>query len=175
MPRIAGSWIAVGRIRGSFGVRGDLKVEPWTGTREALFRFRQLWMGQDPLTGPLQPLAVESWHPHGATDCTLKTGTFANREEAAKWRGSLLWLPREELPEVEEDAVYWVDLLGARVVDGDGVALGLVEEILETGANDVLVIRDPQGEERLLPFTAEVVRHWDETARVLTVSLFPGL
>ncbi|MGE5386497.1 MAG: ribosome maturation factor RimM, partial [Betaproteobacteria bacterium] len=72
-------------------------------------------------------------------------------------RGMLVGAPREALPETDADEYYWADLIGLQVINASGESLGQVAGLIETGANDVLRVVSESGEERLLPFVAQVV------------------
>jgi 16S rRNA processing protein RimM len=82
-----------------------------------------------------------------------------DRDAASALRGRQVAVPRAALPATRDNEYYWTDLLGLRAVTVEGAELGIVVQILETGANDVMVV---QGErERLVPFVAAVVREID--------------
>jgi 16S rRNA processing protein RimM len=78
-------------------------------------------------------------------------------------------VPRSELPEQAEDEYYWSDLIGMRVVGFADEPLGVVEKLLETGANDVLCVRGEPGE-ILIPFVADVIRKVDVAQGVIAVN-----
>jgi 16S rRNA processing protein RimM len=89
------------------------------------------------------------------------------REAAERFRGSEVAVPRSQLPQTQPDEYYWADLLGLTVVNGESQELGSIAGILQTGANDVLVV---QGErERLIPFIAAVIRQVDAGAGIVRV------
>ena len=81
--------------------------------------------------------------------------SIGDRNQAQALKGQLIGVPATELPEPETDEYYWRDLIGARVFRTDGMELGTVRALLETGANDVLVVEPSQGapaDELLIPF-----------------------
>jgi len=79
-----------------------------------------------------------------------------DRDGAEALRGLQVAVPRSELPEAGEDEYYWSDLIGLSVVNQQGVVLGKVTELMETGANDVLVVEGEHGQ-RLIPFVGQFV------------------
>ncbi len=89
-------------------------------------------------------------------------------------RDLLLEVPIDDLPELEEDAFYRFEILGLRVVDEDGTELGEVEEVIETGSNDVYVVRDAESE-LLIPAIDSVVKQVDTTEKRMIVTLLEGL
>jgi 16S rRNA processing protein RimM len=86
---------------------------------------------------------------------------------AAGFSGLNVAVPRAALPQTAEDEFYWTDMIGLDVVNGEGLALGRVTEILRTGANDVLVSLGER--ERMSPFIADVIRAVDPDAGVIRV------
>ena len=97
-----------------------------------------------------------------------KLQDVADRTGAEKYKGLLVAVPREHLPPAEEDEYYWSDLIGLAVENQDGDKLGTVDSLLETGANDVLVVKGGHGE-LLIPFIDSVIKQVslkDRTIRV---------
>ena len=79
------------------------------------------------------------------------------RDEAELLRGRLIGVPRGELPKLPEGEHYWYDLIGLRVLDESGDALGTVADLMETGSNDVLLVEDGRNERILLPYVSTYV------------------
>ena len=101
-----------------------------------------------------QDATVAEGQRHGKAVIARISG-YDDRDQAAKLVGTEIGIPREELPEAEDDPYYWSDLEGLRVVHHDGTELGKVDYLLETGAHDVMVVKGEQ--ERLIPFVMEEV------------------
>jgi 16S rRNA processing protein RimM len=144
--------VVLGRISGLFGVKGWVKVYSYTEPREAVLEYRRwLLSGKD----GWQVATVAEGQRHGKTIIARIDG-YVDRDQAAELIGTEIAVPRDELPEAEEGRFYWSDLEGLQVVHRDGTELGRVAYLLETGADDVMVV---QGErERLIPFVmGEVV------------------
>ena len=143
--------VVLGRISGLFGVRGWVKVYSYTDPREAVLNYdRWLLSGKD----GWQEATVAEGQRHGKTVITRINGCD-DREQAAKLIGTEIAVPRDELPEPTDRQYYWSDLEGLRVVHLDGTELGEVNYLLETGANDVMVLKGEQ--ERLIPFVMDKV------------------
>jgi 16S rRNA processing protein RimM len=152
----------MGRISAPFGVKGWVKVEPYTAAARNLLDYRRWWVGG----GAWREFAVVSGRTHGRA-LLAKLAGCDDRDAAALLRGSAVAVPRAALPPVQPGEYYRVDLIGLRVVSTAGQDFGRLTRIVETGANDVLVV---QGErERLIPFIAEVVRDVDLAAGVMRV------
>src|SRR5258708_4155489 len=100
-----------------------------------------------------------------------------SREAAAALRGSEIGVPREQLPDAAGDEFYWADLIGLKVVNTEQQELGRVVRILQTGANDVLVVVDEEDKERergaareiLIPFIADAIKQVDIAAGLIAV------
>ena len=138
--------VVLGRISGLFGVKGWVKVYSYTEPREAVLNYRR-WLVSD--ADGWREATVAEGQRHGKSVIARIDG-YVDRDQAAELVGAEIAVPRDALPETEEDRFYWSDLEGLRVVHRDGTELGRVAYLLETGANDVMVV---QGErERLIPF-----------------------
>jgi 16S rRNA processing protein RimM len=141
----------MGRIVAPFGVKGWIKIEPWTAAAKNLLTYPKWWIGDG---DGWQERTVDEARTQGRTVVARLEG-LDDREAAAGLRGRQVAVPREQLPKAQPNEYYWSDLIGLKVVNEAGRDLGQVVRILETGANDVLVV---QGErERLIPFIADVI------------------
>jgi len=94
---------------------------------------------------------------------------IADRTAAEQYKGLLVAVPREQLPPTEADEYYWSDLVGLAVESQSGDKLGVVDSLLATGANDVLVVKGGQGE-LLIPFIASVVLEVDMASQRIRVN-----
>ncbi|WP_059284679.1 MULTISPECIES: ribosome maturation factor RimM [Aquitalea] len=142
----------MGFVRGAFGIKGWVKVQADTEYADGLFDYPVWWLGKD-----------DSWKPYtfenGAVQpkgLSAKLQGVDDRDGAEALRGLQVAVPRSELPEAGEDEYYWSDLIGLSVVNQQGVVLGKVTELMETGANDVLVVEGEYGQ-RLIPFVGQFV------------------
>ena len=145
----------MGRIIAPFGVKGWVKVQPNTAAIENRLAYRTWWVGGE---GDWRERAVTEAKVQGRVVVARLTGCD-DRDAAASLRGKPVAVPRAALPEARSGEYYWSDLIGLAVVNVAGQDFGRVTQILETGANDVLVV---QGErERLIPFIAPVIREVD--------------
>lgn len=173
-------WVAIGRLQGPFGVKGWVRATSFADPPEHILEFSDWWIGEDrQSTGQsggdeLKKVTLLSGQKH--TKGVVVSLQGVETPEAAQLLSGLdIWVPRAWLPEPEEDTHYWADMVGSQVIESDGRVLGVVAYLFGTGANDVLVVQEPNGEERLLPFTREVVQAVDAEARTITVSLMPGM
>jgi 16S rRNA processing protein RimM len=140
--------IEMGRVAGSYGVRGWIRVE---APQDALPGCRSWWIG-----GTEYP--VEQTKAHSGT-LLAKLDGVETPEAAKKLKGSKVLVPREALPEVEEGHYYLADLVGLEVVNEQGVVLGVVKQWMYNGAQDVMEVAGDRV--RLIPWIASVVRDVD--------------
>ncbi len=140
--------IAAGRISGLYGVRGWVRVYSYTEPREALIGYSP-W--QVRLEGAWREMEVAEGRRHGKGIIVRLEGC-EDRDAAARLLGCDISLRRSQLPEPAPGEYYWADLVGLQVVTLEGAELGVVHSLMETGANDVLVVRGDR--ERLIPFLA---------------------
>lgn len=173
--------IEVGRIGDAWGIKGWFKVYPHSAQPEALFSSRR-WFLQPPAGGAkVFRLPVTEAKEHG--DCVVATSSeVPDRNAAEALRGARVFVPRSSFPTPAEDEYYWVDLIGLAVRNREGVALGVVRELLSSGPQTTLVLDAevpadaPEGAkpvERMVPFVAAFIDKVDLKARLITVDWQP--
>ena len=156
--------VVMGRIVGLFGVRGWVKVFSYTDPREAVLGYDGWLLGAE---GDWQPAELATGQRHGKAVIAQIVGVN-DREQAAELVGKEIAVEREMLPETEDGQYYWMDLIGLKVIHRDGTELGKIRSMLETGANDVMVVAGEQ--ERLIPFIQDkVVISVDMAEKVINV------
>jgi len=163
--------IRVGRIVGSRGNRGEVKVELLTDFPD---RFRDLqWVYLIDPRDKLESLKIERVWFH-KNFIIIKFEGVESISEAEILRGRFLAVKREEAVKLPEGSYYLYEVMGLDVFTEDGEYLGKVQEIWKTGSNDVYVVKDGE-EELLLPAIREVVRKIDLTEKKMVVHLLEGL
>lgn len=165
------SEVAVARLIGPHGLRGEVEAKILGDSPERITPGRRFCLS--PETTGSRELVVEGVRSK-KDRLLLKFAGIEDRDAAASIRGLLLTVPLSELPTLEENKYYHFDLIGLRVVTADGGELGTVEEIIETGANDVYVVRGA-GKEVLIPAIKSVVVDIDLARGRMTVEPMPGL
>ena len=143
--------VVMGRVAGAFGIKGWVKVQVFTETPGGLLGHPVWWVGSD---GRWSQRQVEECGVHGRV-VVAKLAGCDERETAAAFKGWEVAVPRSALPATGEGEYYWSDLLGLRVTNVQKQELGRVAKLLETGANQVLVVEGER--ERLIPFVSAVV------------------
>jgi 16S rRNA processing protein RimM len=153
----------MGRIVVPFGVKGWFKVHAFTETPESLLGYESWWIG----TG-------SEWRQQRVEQAKVQSGSVVaklegceDRDAAARLRGQEIAIPRGAFPAAAANEYYWADLVGLQVVNTEGIDFGAVSEIIETGANDVLVVKGDR--ERLIPFIEQVIREVDIPGRSIRV------
>lgn len=161
--------VTLGRVSGLFGVRGWIKVFSHARPRESIVDFQRWFLrGRD---GRWEEMQVLEGRRQGNGVVAHLEGVD-DRDAAAGLVKRDIAVPRQDMPPAEEGEYYWLDLIGLKVVTVDGVDLGEVVELVETGANDVLVVRGDR--ERLLPFVQEqFIKDIDLPAGRMTVDWDP--
>jgi len=156
--------VVMGRVTAPFGVRGWFKVYTLTAEPDNLCDYPVWWLRRE---GDWREMKVIAARVQGNTLVAQLAGV-ESREAAAELRGSEIGVPREQLPAAASGEFYWADLIGLKVVNRAQDELGRVARIVETGANDVLVVKDG-AEEILIPFIADAIVKVDVAAGVIAV------
>jgi 16S rRNA processing protein RimM len=159
--------LPIGKVVKEHGLRGHLKVLPYGETFSTLSAEEKITANLP--DGTSLTLTVAEIRPHQKT-FLLMSREIDTVEEARRLVGAELCVPESRLPPTEPDEFYWYQLIGLEVVNSQGQKLGILEEIIETGSNDVYVVRRGK-KEILVPATEEVVREVDLQRRLMTVDL----
>ena len=154
--------VLVGRVAGAFGVRGEVRISAYTAAPEALLGYRDL-LREDGSPG----LILSAGRPH-KDGVVCRCPQVETKEQADALRGLRLFVPREALPEPDEDEFYLTDLIGLAVVTPEGTTLGKVKAVQNFGAGDLLEIDAGRGQTWHLPFTRECVPEVDITGSRIT-------
>ena len=144
--------IIVGKISGLHGVKGWVKVFSDTDPMEGITNYGS-WFLQLPNAnaGQWREIKLEAGRRQAKTVIARLEG-YDDRDEAMQLVGALIAISSDQLKALSDDEYYWRDLIGLRVVNQQDVELGVVDRLFETGANDVLVVKD-ETQERLVPWT----------------------
>ena len=146
--------VTLGTISGLYGVRGWVRIYSYTEPREAILDYRHCHVQAG---GEWQPVQIVEGRRQGKSVVARLEG-IADRDQAALWLGREIGVYRRDMPEPASGEYYWTDLEGLEVVNRGGERLGIVDHILETGANDVMVVATDQAgakrseREILIPF-----------------------
>lgn len=161
--------IVLGRITAPFGVKGWVRIHPFADDPPSWLGMTRWWLAEDADVAPEAWREVEilAARVHGES-VIAQIAEVCDRSAAEGLEGLYVGAPRDAMPATGPGEYYWADLVGLAVVNETGDGLGVVERLLETGANDVLVVRDGR-RERLLPFVDAVVKVVDVVGQRITV------
>jgi 16S rRNA processing protein RimM len=170
-PPTAGgpTFLVVGKVRRPHGVHGEVVAEIYTDFPERLSPKKTIYLGE---THMMVVIASQRRHNEGML---LSFEGVTTPEQAGCYRNQILSIAASEAVELPEGEFYFHELLGMQVVNEAGNLLGMLTEILETGANDVYVVTDSSGHEFLLPAIPEVILDVDPDIKKMKVRLLPGL
>lgn len=162
-------YLEAGKLVNTHGVRGELCLEPWADSPEALLPVKHLWFDEGKTDAGLL-----SMRPHkGRLLLTLRG--IDTVEKADALRGRVLYLHRDELP-LEPGTWFQQDLIGLTAVDGStGKIYGTLRDVLSTGANDVYCIVDDAGKEYLFPAVPHMIRRIAPEEGLLELLPIPGI
>lgn len=167
-PGAGKSPIIMGYIAGPYGIKGWVRVVSYTEPLEGLLEYRPWQLRQG---NAWQGVDVVEARRHGK-GLIVRLPECRDRDTAARYAGTEIGVYREQLPVPQDNEYYWNDLVGLRVVTLDGKELGIVDHLIETGANDVLVIRGER--EYLVPFIqGQVIDAVDLAGRWIRVDWDP--
>lgn len=162
--------VVVGRVSGAYGVRGWIKVVPFSDARDSVLRAVPRWWlrahAGSPGGGPGQARAhevIES-RPQGSSVVAQLRGV-GDRTASEALKGAEVAISRAEFPAAGDGEYYWIDLVGCEVANPAGIRLGTVIELQEYGAHPVLAVRGPDAVERLIPFVDRHVLSVDVAGR----------
>ncbi len=159
-------YLVVARIVSPQGIKGEVKAELVTDFPERFASTNTVYLAPD-----YHPYSVESYRLlDGAV--VLKLKGIDTLDQAEQLRGRLVEVPEEAAVKLPPGHYFWHQILGLSVVTSQGDPLGKVEEILETGSNDVYVVRGPRGE-LLIPAIRQVVKSIDLDRGLMTVDPMP--
>jgi 16S rRNA processing protein RimM len=161
--------VTLGYISGVHGLKGWVKVYSYTDPREAILNYQPWQLGVP--GGPAREVRIERGQRQGKTLIVALPGV-GTPEQGRALVGQEIHVPRSALPDSGADSWYWSDLIGLSVVNEEGISLGTVKQMIETGANDVMVLDGDR--ERLVPFVMEqVVKAVDLETREIRVDWHP--
>ena len=143
------------RISGPYGVKGWIKIQPFTIDINHLLNKKE-WLIGDEKSSISYPIEISKIH---GNSIIAKLINIDDRDAAFGLRNKTILIPKQELPALEKGEYYWNDLMGHAVINQKKEHLGVVQTFLETGANDVLVVKGDK--EHLIPFIPHVILNVD--------------
>ncbi len=164
-------YFEIGQIVNTFGVKGLLKVKPFTDEAERFEELKKVYICKKE---KLEEVEIEEVKYHKDM-VLLKVKGIDDMNEAEKVKGLYLKIDRKNAKKLPENTYFIADLLGLDVYSDEGEYLGKVDDIYSTGANDVYVIKDEMGKQLLLPGISDVIKEIDLENEKIVVHLLKGL
>lgn len=162
-------YLEIGKIIRPHGIRGEMVVDADTDLLASLSSGTEIYIGQ-----ARNKRIIERIRPHRGR-LLLRLMSTTSREQAETLRSQNLYIAAEQVEPLPDGQYYYWQILGLEVVEESGQRLGVVKNIIETGANDVYVVEGDDGSELLLPAIEDVIRLVDLDKEQIIVHLLPGL
>ena len=164
-------YFEIGQIVNHFGIKGMVKVNPFTDDISQFEKLKSILLVKD---GKLSEVEIEETK-YSKNQVLLKLKGIDTVEEAEKYRGCYLKIARSNSKKLPKDTYFIADLLGLTVYTDENILHGKVEDIYNSGANDIYVIKSEDGKQILLPGTKEVIKQIDLEQERITVHIIKGL
>ena len=158
--------IEIGKIVNTHGLRGDLKVEPWCDGIETFEYLKTVFADGS-------EYEISGVKPH-KNMFLLKLCGIDSIEDAEKLKGKVVTAKEEDMPPLPDGVFYIRDIMGMEVYDGDR-HIGRIYDWIETGPNNVYVIKRPSGKDVLIPAVDEVIKSIDVEKKIMSVKMLEGL
>ncbi len=163
--------ISVGKIIGTHGIKGQLKLHSYSGNFESLRAARTAVLKTT--DGMLRDVTIKSFNANSGKFIISLQG-FDDIDQVKPLVGNELCLKRCHLPELSDDEYYWSDLIGLQVITDSGLQLGTIVDIFETGSSDIYVVRG-ENREYLIPAVGDVVKQVDLDSGKIIITPLEGL
>ena len=163
--------LEVGKITNTHGLRGDVKVVPWMDAPEDFEELTKVYLRTRKEDIPLTVKSVR----YQKNNLIVKFAEFDDINEVEQYKNCVLYADRNELGELPEGTYYIVDLIGLKVYTEEGEPVGVIEDVFNTGANDIYDIKREGRKNLLLPVIDEVVKEVDINNGRVTVHIMEGL
>lgn len=163
--------LEIGQIVNTFGIKGMVKVKPFTDDIKRFDSLKKVYIENN---SNKKEYEIEEVKYH-KNMVLIKFEGIENIEQAERLRNSYLTISRNSAEELEEGRYYVVDLLGLEVYTDEQILLGTLEDIFNTGSNDIYVVKNEEGKQILLPAIQDVIKKIDIENKKVIVHLLPGL
>jgi len=163
--------LRIGVISSTHGIRGEVKVYPTTDYPEQFKDLDLIYLDTGADLLEMEPERVRYFK----NMIILKFKGIDNINDIEQYKGRDLFITREQAIPLEEGEYFITDLIGCKVITDEGIELGELVDVLETGANDVFTVKQPDGKEVLLPYIDECVLAVDVENKQVTVHIMDGL
>lgn len=174
VPGVPADAVLVARVIGAWGIRGWIRLKPYSREAVALQSARAWWISQGPSGAHVATVLAAKTHGDAVV---AQIDGIATRSQAEALKGVDVYIERSAFPPTEQGEYYWVDLIGADVVTEEGAAMGRVEDVMESGAHAILAVVDRSDggapTQALIPFVDAHVKHVDLATKRIVVQWLP--
>lgn len=165
MTQSHSEYIIVGKVGSTYGIKGWLKILSYTDIANAILDYRPWYLEEG---SGWKKAEIQDGHEHGK-GIVAKLAGYENPEQARLLSGKKIAVLRSQLPKLKKNEYYWSDLIGLSVINQDGTELGNVSYLLETGSNDVLVVKGDK--EYAIPYLlGDVIQEIDLEKREIHIN-----
>ncbi len=164
-------YFELGQVANTFGIKGIIKIKPFTDDVEQFEEFEYIYMKN---RNNISQYTIEEVKHH-KNMILLKLKGIDTPEQAELLKNNLVIMERSSLKPLEEGQYYIADLIGLEVYTDENIFLGKLEDIYNTGSNDIYVVKDELGKQTLLPGTKDVIKQISLDNKKIIVHLIPGL
>ncbi len=163
--------LQVGVITQTHGIKGEVKVFPTTDDVNRFKKLKSVILDNGKQRFAMELEGVKFFKQYAI----IKFKGYDSINDIEKYKGAKLFVPRENAVKLKKDEYFIADLLGMQVVTETGEAFGTLEDVIQTGANDVYVVKREDGSKVLLPALRECILKIDMEQNVMTVHIMDGL
>lgn len=164
-------YFEIGQIVNTFGIKGMVKVNPFTDDLERFEELKSIYIVKNKQLIEVEIEEVK----YQKNMVLLKLKNIDDMNTAESYKGCYLKIHRKDARELPEDTYFIADIIGSQVITDDGKLLGKVDDIYNTGSNDIYVVKDELGKQILLPNIKEVILDINIEQQIVTVHLLEGL
>lgn len=155
--------IIIGRFGSTYGIKGWIKIISFTDPKEKILQYKPWWIEKN---HRWQQIYIEDSKWHGK-DIIVKLHDINDCDQAKTYTNIDINIQHDQLPKLPKGEYYWSDLKGLTVIDKSDKKLGVVDHLMETGSNDVLVIKN--GKQHLIPYIDDVIIEVDLKKKIIKV------
>lgn len=163
-------WATIGKVVALFGLGGELKVRVLTDIPDRFTKLDAVYVGDSHTRR-----AIEGVSPYKGDTILVKLKGIDDATTAEKLRAADLFIPVSQLAKLPPDSYYQHDIIGLRVFTLDNTLLGTIVDIIETGSNDVYVVKMGDGTQQLIPAIKDVIKQIDLIRHNMHIDPIPGL
>ncbi|BDW11396.1 ribosome maturation factor RimM [Polynucleobacter sp. SHI8] len=147
--------IEVGTVIEAYGIRGALKIRPFSNDPVALLATKEIWLSGIRLP-QMRDFSVYKAKEHSGS-VILELVGLTDREIALSFKSATVLIPRSKFPPLDDNEYYWTDLMGAEVHNQQNELIGIVNEIVDNSAQTVLIVLDEEKKQHLIPFVKSFI------------------